>query len=176
MKLYRFSPIKSEAELLSAITYIHVECSKLCNRAFGQYLPIGGNVGIFCHYDEEFGYLTKLRKERTIESENFNNKYFRLHTPIIIPAQGDIPGATYDYLYIRQPDPYRSQVGDVDFVLALEKYRAAKQALVGGKKILCARVYDGADLDMIELHDPDVDVLGYIVTTSMQEEIAKIGK
>lgn len=169
MKLYRFSPIKSEKELLEAIEHTHLECHKLCKISFGKYLPIAENVGVFCHYDDEYEYLTKLRKRLTIDSDNFNQKYFRLRKPIVIPKNRDIPETVYKYLYIRKPDPYRHHVGDIDFYLELEKYKKLKTEMLKGKKVNGARVFNRPDLDMIELHDPDVDVLGYVSTEYMTE-------
>lgn len=171
MKLYRFSPITSREELLEAIKHIHLECYKLCKQSFDDYLPNAGNVGVFCHYDDEYEYLTVLRKEMTEASDNVNQKYFRLHETIILPAQGDIPETTYTYLYIRKPDPYRSQVGDVDFYLEPEKYNQLKQEMLNGKVVKGARVFDRPDLDMIELFDPDVDALGYVSTEKMTETV-----
>lgn len=77
-----------------------------------------------------------------------------------------MPETAYTHLYIRQPDPYRYQVGDVDFYLEPEEYRKLKQKVKKGivKK---ARVFPRPDLDMIELLDPDVDVLGFIATWKM---------
>lgn len=172
MKLYRFSPIKNKEELVEAIKHTHFECYKLCKQSFGRYLPNAGNIGIFCHYDDEYDFLTKIRKELTEASNNFNQKYFLLHEPIVVPANGDIPETTYTYLYIRRPDPYRSQVGDVDFYLPQTEYNELKQQMLEGKKQLKgARVFDRPDLDMIELYDPDVDALGYVSTSTMSEAV-----
>jgi hypothetical protein len=171
MKLYRFSPIKTQDELLEAIKHIHFECYKLCKQSFGYYLPNAGNMGVFCHYDEEYDDLIKIRKELTENTDNLNQKYFRLHKPIVIPAQDDIPETTYTYLYIRKPDPYRHHVGDVDFYLELEKYQELKNSLIAGKRVKGARIFDRADLDMIELYDPDVDALAYVSTDRMTEMV-----
>jgi hypothetical protein len=171
MKLYRFSPIKSEEELFGAIKHIHFECYKLCKQSFGRYLPNAGNVGVFCHYDDEYEYLIKVRKELTEASDNINQKYFRLHKPIVISTRGDVPKTTYTFLYIRKPDPYRHYVGDVDFYLEPKKYKELKQAMLEGKKVKGARVFERPDLDMIELYDPDVDVLGYVSTEKMSEAV-----
>jgi len=161
VKLYRFSPIKTKKELLEAIKHIHFECHKLCIRSFGRYLKNAGNVGVFCHYDKEYEFLIKVRKELT---DDPNQKYFRLHKPIVIPARKCVPKTTYTHLYIRKPDPYRHHVGDVDFYLDPKKYEKLKQSLLNGKKIKGMRVYGRPDLDMIELYDPDVDVLAYVST------------
>ena len=115
--------------------------------------------------------LIELRKQLTQGSENPNQKYFELHEPIVIPAQGDIPETIYTHLYIRQPDIYRAQVGDVDFVMDAERYQKMKGGLEGGEIIPGARIFPRADLDMIELYNPDVDALGYI---SVSEETEKV--
>ncbi len=168
MRLYRFSPIRDHKEMLKAIEHIHAACHQLCKQSFGRYLPVTGTVGVFCHYDDEYERLTKLRKELTDANDNWNQKYFRLHQPIVIPAKGDVPAATYTYLYIRQPDPYRYQVGDIDFCLASDKYSEIKQSLEAGQKIKGARIYPG-QMDMLELYDPDVDCCAYILTKTMEE-------
>lgn len=169
MKFYRFSPIKDEKELLEAINHTHFECYKLCKQSFGYYLPNAGNIGVFCHYDDEYDRLIEIRKKLTEASDNVNQKYFRLHEPIIIPARGDVPDTTYTYLYIRKPDPYRSHVGDVDFFLEQGEYEELKESLLAGKKMMGSRVFDRQDLDMIELYDPDSDALGYVSTNKMTE-------
>lgn len=163
MKLYRFSPIKKENELREAISYIHFACFKLCKQVLGKYLPVAGNIGIFCHYENEYQFLTELSKKLTDESDNLFQKYFRLHEPIVIPAKDGVPEATYIYLYIRKPDPYRHHVGDVDFILEKDKYQELKNSLQT-ETMKGARIYYRSDPDMIELYDPDVDALGYVRT------------
>jgi hypothetical protein len=164
MKLYRFSPIKSKEELFKAIEHAHFLCHQLCKQTLGEYLPVAGNLGIFSHYPEEYEFLTKLRQEMTDESDNINQKYYRLHKPITIPAKDDVPETTYRYLYIRHPDPYRHHVGDVDFYLPQNEYNKLKQSLLDGQTIKGARIYPRTELDMIELFNPDFDVLAYVVS------------
>ena len=171
MKLYRFSPIKNQDELLEAIKHIHFACFELCKQSFGKYLPVAGNMGVFCHYDDEYKFLTELRKKLTGESDNVNQKYFRLHKPLTISVHGDVPETTYTFLYIRKPDPYRFHVGDVDFVLEEDKYQELKKSLQGGTVIKGARVFERPDLDMVELYDPDVDALGYVSPREMTEKV-----
>lgn len=161
MKLYRFSPIESKEELLNAVEFLHVACLDLCKKSLGNYLPIAGNVGIFCHYDDEFEYLTKPQEEITDKSDAMFEKYFRLHEPVVINEKDEIPGATYTHLYIRKPDPYRHHVGDVDFLLEQKEYDELKQSARAGN-VQGARVFERTEPDMIELHDPDIDALGYI--------------
>ena len=171
MNLYRLSPIKSEDELLEAIKHTHVGCHKLCKQSLGKYLPIAGNIGIFCHYDEEYDYLTEIRKKLTKPSDNPNKKYFELYEPVVIPSYEDIPETTYTHLYIRRPDLYRAQVGDVDFILEEPDYSELKNLLLGGAPMKGARIFPRGDLDMIELYDPDSDALGYISPRDMMEKV-----
>lgn len=168
---YRFSPIQTKEELLECIKHIHFACYKLCHDAFGGYLPNAGNIGIFCHYDEEFEKLKKIRGSITEPSDNPELKYFTLREPITIPGQGNIPGATYTHLYIRKPDPYRYQTGDVDFFLPQDEYVALKESMHAGKLLPGARLFERPDLDMIELYNPDIDALGYVSTSTMSEKV-----
>lgn len=167
MNLYHFSPISSKERLQEAIQYVHFEAYKLCQQTFGRYLPNSGNVGIFCHYQTEYEYLTEVRKELTETTDNYNQKYFRLHNPIIIPATTSTPETKYQFLYVRQPDPYRHHVGDVDFFLPENEYLTLKSELEAGKMMTGARLFPSPQLDMIELFNPDSDVLAYVSTTKM---------
>lgn len=168
MKLYRYSPIQSKESLIECIKYLHETCHKLCHKHFGEYLPVAGNVGVFCHYPDEFAYLTKVREGLTDSSIHYNHKYFKLHEPIHIPAKDGIPAATYKYLYIRKLDPYRAQVGDVDFVLEPSRHQALAATLNTEEFHNDARMHGRLEKNMIELWNPDYDVLTYIVTESME--------
>ena len=156
---------------MEAVRYIHSVCYELCKNSFGRYFPNAGNMGVFCHYDDEYKFLTELRKKLTEESNNVNQKYFRLHNSIVVPAHEDIPETTYTFLYIRKPDPYRFHAGDVDFVLEEEKYQELKKSLQSGNIIKGARIFERPDLDMVELYDPDVDALGYVSPREMTEKV-----
>lgn len=171
MKLYRFSPIKNQDELFEAIKHIHFDCYKLCKQSFGKYLPNAGNVGVFCHYDDEFENLVELRQQITKPSDNPEQKYFELLKPITIKAKEDVPETTYTHLYIRRPDPYRHHVGDIDFYMEPKEYKELKASLQEGKEVKGARIFPRNDLDMIELYDPDIDVLAYVSTSTMTEKV-----
>lgn len=79
MKPFRFSPIKDKTQLFKAIKYTHFESYKLCKKNLGHFLPVAGNIGVFCHFEDEFDRLIKIRKELTDMNDNWNQKYFRLH-------------------------------------------------------------------------------------------------
>lgn len=150
-------------------------CFELCKRNFGRYLPVAGNIGIFCHDNQEYEFLTKLRKQLTDKSDNWNQKYYRLHEPITIPAQGDVPETVYTYLYIRKPD-HHTEVGDLDFVLNDKKYQELKESLLKGKKIRGIEILDRPDLDLIKLFDPEIDVTCFIGRKNMGENVINQNK
>lgn len=167
--MYRFSPITSQAGLMDAITHVHFECYRLCKDSFGEYLANSGNIGIFCHYDDEYEYLTKVREGLTEASENLDQKYFKLYEPIVIPSQYGVPETTYTYLYIRKPDPYRHHVGDIDFYLPETEYTKLKSEIEQGRVVPGARIFPSPTLDMIELYNSDSDALGYVSTETMTD-------
>jgi hypothetical protein len=171
MRSYQLSPIKSKSELFEAIQYIHFGCYKLCKQSFGKYLANAGNMGVFCHFDNEFEFLKQIRQGITKPSDNPDQKYFELYEPLTISAKEDVPKTTYTHLYIRRPDPNTPQAGDVDFYLEAEEYSKLKQEMLNGKKIKGARIYDRKDLDMIELFDPGIDALAYVSTPVMTEKV-----
>ena len=115
--------------------------------------------------------MVEIRRELTEPSDDPNQKYFKLYEPIVIPAQDDVPETTYTHLYIRKPDIYRAQVGDVDFYLEQSEYDKLKQTLIDGAEIKGARIFPRNDLDMIELYDPDIDALGYVSTNEMSQKV-----
>lgn len=86
-------------------------------------------------------------------------------------ASEDAPAATYTHLYIRRPDPYRHHVGDVDFLMPAGRYAEVRASLLGGAAIRGLRVYEPQTTNMLELHDPDSDALGYIVDTPLSASI-----
>lgn len=171
MNRYRFSPIKNIDQLLEAIKYTHLKCSELCKNKLGRYIPVAGNIGIFCHDDDEYEFLIRLREELTDISDNWNQKYYRLRQPIAIPVQGDVPGALYSYLYIRRPDQEKTQVGDVDFVLDEKEYRELKDSLLRGREIKGTKIFDRPNLDLIELSDPNIDAIAFVGTKDMAENV-----
>lgn len=172
MKFYRFSPIENKEQLLEAITYTHFACFELCKKAFNKYLPVAGDLAIFCHYKEEFEFLEKLGKELLTDHSvaNFNGKYFRLYKPIIIPAKNDIPETTYEYLYIRHPDRFRPQVGDADFVIDENEFKKIQDS----KIMNSVEIFNRSDLGVYcELFNPDFDVLVYLGIKTVAEAMAK---
>lgn len=171
MPNFHFSPIKDEPTLFEAIKYLHIECNKLCFETFGRYIPNAGNIGIFCHFEEEFTKLIEIRDQLTIPSKNPDQKYFTLIEPITIDQIDNIPATEYKYLYIRKPKADSPQVGDIDFYFEDQEFELIKQSILTGKVYKNARIYDRPDLNMIEILDPNSDVLPYISTRSETEKV-----
>ena len=169
MQSYRFSPIKSEKELFEAINHIHFIGHSMLKQILGYLLPVAGNIGVFCHYEDEFKFLTEIRKELTDIDDNWNQKYFRLFKPIIIPAKDDIHETTYTYLYVRRPEVEHPHVGDVDFYLEPEKYKELKQAVKSGKISKGIKGFERPDLDLLRLYDTDTDVSAFIGSYQMSD-------
>ena len=171
MQLYRYSPINTVEELLEAWKHIHIECHKFCMNSFGRHLDNSGNLGIFCHYEYEYDRLVEIRKTLTEPSDNPNQKYFKLHEPIVFQATDTSPETAYTHLYIRKPDPYRHHVGDLDFYLPPVEYTTLKREFQEWNPLEWARIFPRTDLDMIELYNPDSDVLAYVSTSMMTERV-----
>lgn len=176
MKNFRFSPITSKEELMKAIEYTHFACFELCKKAFGRYLPVSGNIGIFTHFDDEFVFLTKMREELTDLNDNWNQKYYHLNNPITFSAKDEIPETTYTYLYIRRPDIEKPQVGDTDLVLEKDIFTELKDQSLRGKQVNGVELFYRPDLDMIRLSSPEVDILPYITTKYMYEDVVNPDK
>ncbi len=159
-------------QLLETITKIHFESYQLCKEAFGRYFANAGNIGIFCHGDDEYGYLTKIREELTEPSNNPNQKYYTLKDPIIIPGKDAVPETTYKYLYIRKPDPsaYGQHSGDVDFYTDAEYESLIKQVADG--LIPGAELYEQAGVGtLIQISNQNIEALAYISKKEMTEKI-----
>jgi hypothetical protein len=171
MGTYKFSPIKSKEEFMKAIEYVHFACFELTKRAFGKYLPISGNLGIFSHFDDEFAFLTKIREELTQNDINWNQKYFLLHEPIVIPKKGDVPETTYTFLYVRRPDVEKPQVGDIDLVLGSDEFEALKSQSLNGKEVNGVKLSFRPDLNMVELYADGADAVPFITFKYMNENV-----
>lgn len=159
---FRFSPIQSKEELFAAITYTHFACYELCIQYLGRPLPVAGNIGIFCHYEDEYEYLTGLRKELTDETKSWNSKYFLLHNYITIPAKAIVPITTYKYLYIRKPEERQTHVGDVDFYLPSNEYLALKKQVEEGMFPKGVSLLQRPNLDLVRMVSEDNDASAFV--------------
>lgn len=164
--------------LLQRIKTIHNDCHKLIKQTTNYYLPVAGNIGIFCQSENEFKTFLKLKKEIIFPSDNPDQKYFQLKEPIVIPCENNIPKAKYTHLYIRKPDPspFGQYLGDIDFTMKPNNYKKFKKK-VAKRKIKGADLYDRPKWDMIQVTDPNIPSIAFITTKDFAEKIrVKINK
>jgi len=156
MKLYHFSPIKNEKELIKVIKYVAIQNSKLSKKIVGKSLPIK-SLTVFSHYSSEFEKLVKILLKLGNPHNEHNGPRIILHIPV------KVLGNSITHLRIRKPDPYRMQVGCSDFVV--ENYQNFKKVNLGKNKNL--RLIKRQEYEYIEFFHPDFDVLGYVVSDSI---------
>lgn len=159
-------------ELLERIELVHSFCHTLCFNAFGTFMPISGNIGIFCQSADEFEKFNKIKDELTIVSTNPLQKYFQLKEPILIPKKGTIPEGVYTHLYVRMPDPtpYGKNLGDVDFVLKDDKYVGLKSQVEKGS-FEGVQMYDRPGWNTIQIVDANVRAVAYVSTKAFAEKV-----
>lgn len=156
-KIYRFSPIKTEKQLYTAVDYIATKTTDLCKKITGKEYPIG-YLTIFSHYFNEFTDLEKMLKNLgTIIGDN-NGPFVKLHKPIRLPHN------QLHKLRVRKPDPYRLHVGCNDF--DVPDYTAFKTKYIQ-RDATNLRLIKRPDYEMIEFFDPEYDVLAYIVSSAL---------
>jgi len=170
VKLYRFSPIDTQEALLEAVEYVAKQATKLYFRTVGEAEPeLINSLTIFSHYDDEYKSLSQMISKLGDPHNQNNGPRVKLHNPIkIMNATFEQNGkqtsvdTTIQYLRIRQPDPYRMQVGccdleadfnNPDFVNVITEPDDQKSP----------RLIKRPDYTMLEFFDPDIDVLAYIV-------------
>ncbi len=158
--------------LTQRIERTHKDCHKLLKQALGYYLPVAGNIGIFCQSEEEYNNFIVFKDQNTYPSDNPNQKYFQLLEPVTISISDQLPKATYTYLYIRKPDPspYGKYLGDVDFVMESSDYESLVERVENGE-VEYASLYDRPGWDTIQIIDPNVRSVAYISTKEFSEKV-----
>jgi len=154
MQLYRFSPIKSGQELREVVAYIAEQNSTLCKKVTGDTLPIT-SLTVFAHYPDEYEYLCSLLETLGKSVGENNGPRVALKEPIKAGAH------TVTHLRIRNPDPYRAQVGCNDF--EVENYAKFKETYLATHPENL-RLLVRPEYELIEFFDPDYDVLGYVLS------------
>ena len=158
-------------ELNDLISKIHEDCFKLCKDKLGTYLPVAGNIGIFCQSDADYAKYSKIKEDLTYPSSNPDQKYFELKTPIMIDQIGDIPETIYTHLYIRKPNKDSPEAGDVDFVLQEKDYSKMKERVMQGKYGEGVSIYDRPGWDNIEIKSPEINAIAYVSTLEMAQKV-----
>lgn len=159
--------------LLKRVNDIHSDCHRLCLYATNKFLPVAGNIGIFCQSEEEYKAFKEGQQEIVKPSDNPNQKYFEQKEPIVIEKTEGIPQAIYTYLYIRKfdPTPYGKNKGDIDFVMAEVEYEAFKQDVLEGKTPKGVELYDRRNWDTVQITDPAINSVAYISTKEFSEKV-----
>jgi hypothetical protein len=154
--LYRFSPITSELKLYEAIAYIAHQTTQMCYQLVHHHYPIS-SLTVFSHYQDEYEILKRiLLSLGKIETEN-NGPFVKLRQPI------DLPNNKLQILRVRQPDPYRMQVGCNDF--EVPNYSDFKKNFLN--KTDNIRFIERPEYEMIEFFHPDYDVLAYVLNEQL---------
>ncbi len=153
MQLYRFSPIRNEAQLREAGAYIAEQSAALCRKIIGESLPFT-YLTICTHYEDEYRLLSELLPMIGTVQDARNGIRVTLDRPI------ETVGQQISNLRLRKPDPYRMQVGCGDFLV--EDYQTFKQSNLPSHPHNL-RIIKRPEYEMIEFHDPDFDVLAYAV-------------
>ena len=156
-RLYRFSPITSKAGLLEAVMYTANKSTELSKKITNNQYPIA-SLTIFSHYPNEFEELKKFILELgNLHTEN-NGPFVKLSEPI------QLSNVKLDLLRIRKPDPYRMQVGCNDF--SVPDYPEFKERYLKSTSSNL-RLIERPEYEMIELFDPDFDVLAYVLSKQL---------
>lgn len=150
MKLYKFSPIKSEKKLFEVYEYITCELEKLSKKLFKQTPPIT-ILKVFPHFLDEYEFLYK-KVSGMGKPAPFNSK-----TSYYSSVVKKIKGYDIDYLGVRIVDPYRLHVGCGDY--EIEDYSGFKKKYLNTTHF----IREFQDKNMLELWHPDFDILGYVI-------------
>ena len=161
--------MNDENKFMELIHSIHIVCAGLVAESTGKYLPVAGNIAVFCQNDSEYERFSVVGCKLTQPSANPNQKYFRLKESITI-ADSDMPAATYEYLYVRKPATDSPEAGDIDFTMDETSYYQLKQMVIQGE-VLNASVYERPGWDMVELKCEGTNGLSYICTQSMADKV-----
>jgi len=148
-KQYKFSPIKSEAEIKAVLSYLTTQLEKLSLEIFKEKLPIT-TLKIFPHYFDEYKYLFEYVKGLGPKAS------FSSDTSYYAEVDEMISGYNIKYIGVRIVDPYRLHVGCGDY--ELDDFESFRKKHSNESEL----VRDFRE-EMLEIWHPDFDVLGYVV-------------
>jgi hypothetical protein len=116
-------------------------------------------VGIFCRDEKEKQKLfTLIKTLGIVVQETPTGPNFKLKTPILTKS-----GSTH-FIKIRNTDPIKHQRGAPDFLV--EDYYSFKKKYLGRKDF---NLINREIFEMIEIWDPDADVLVYFKNITMAQ-------
>ena len=156
-------------KLYERIGAIHIDCFTLIKNTFGYYLPVSGNIAVFCQSEDEYDKFLLERELITKVSDDPKQKYFELKEPVEIAGRADFPATTYTHLYIRKPDTtdYGKFKGDVDFIVGNEEYRSLVKEVTARKYGTQVVMYDRPGWDTIQITAKGIKSVAYVSTIEM---------
>ncbi len=154
-------------ELISKLEQIYSDCLKLIGSITEEPLKVSGNVAIFSQSEQEHQLLSKFVKTIVKPSQNPNQKYFELNTPIVLNDS-----AVITHIYIRKHDTteYGRYLGDIDFVVDPIIYKELKSRVESGE-FPNAVMYNRPGWDTIQVSSEEAKAVGYICTQEMAEKV-----
>lgn len=145
----------SKEDIIKIVEVIAQKVESLVQHTIGHELPIT-YVTIFSHYPHEYNRFVEWASELGTKSEANNGVKFTLKEPI------QTVGGTVTSIRVRQPDPYRSQIGCAD--VQVENYTSFKAKELS-KYPDNLRLIERPEYEMVEFFDFDAnDVLAYVVS------------
>lgn len=149
MHLYRFSPITDETAFQEALEYITEQLEELSLKILGEKLPVS-YLKLFTHYPDEYTYLHDLVTKMGPESP------FTSKTSFYAKVDKTIKDQHISYIGVRIIDPYRMQVGCGDY--EVEDFESYKEKFRDNPFVRYL-----PEENMLEIWQPDFDVLGYVI-------------
>lgn len=145
----------SKEDIIKIVQVIGEKVERLVKDTIGRELPIT-YLTIFSHHPHEYNRFVEWASELGTKSEVNNGVRLALKEPIQT-AGGAVPS-----IRIRQPDPYRSQIGCAD--VRVENYKKFKAEELP-KYPDNLRLIERPEYEMIEFFDFDAnDVLAYVLS------------
>lgn len=145
---------------------IYAESKKLLISTFERNYTSSGNIAIFSQSEKEYKDYKHIVNQLIIPSENSNQKYFELQSPITLAY--DEYNDVITHIYIRKYDPsdYGKYSGDMDFVCSNDEYMKLKTDVLS-RKIPNCTMYERTGWDTIQITHKESPVVAYLSTMEM---------
>ena len=148
-------------ELEELVNYIVDEGERVKSKYLEEETGPVDYLSIFCKDEKEKNELLSLMKtEGEFIQDAPTGPNFKLRTPIMTKS-GPVP-----LIKIRNTDPVKRQRGAPDF--RVKNYEEFKRKYLGRKNI---NLIDRKTFEMIEIWDPDADVLVYFCSIPMTKQL-----
>lgn len=158
MTEFRFCPIDTHKKFEEALEYVADSAGMLALRLCGERLPVS-IVKLFAHDEKEYSFLESLVRQHGQRSEVSSGMSFYVD----VSTGLTIMGTGITLLGVRKPDPTKSQIGCGDY--EIPDFPNFAERVLKEQPEYAQPVENAHGLGMVELHHPDFDVLGYIVSS-----------